>query len=63
MAILKNISLAMCLIVISTLPWQQHAIALLGGFASGTALTIIYLPFLSLQKYNREAKVFVTNKI
>lgn len=57
MALMKLAFLAICIFAIGTLPWQQHIVGLLGGILCGTFLTITMVPFLSITKYGRKAKV------
>lgn len=57
MALMKLIFLAICIFAIGTLPWQQHIVGLLGGILCGTFLTLTMVPFLSITKYGRKAKV------
>lgn len=57
MALMKLVFLAMCIIGMGTLPWQQHFIGILGGTIGGAVLTITLVPFLSVSKYGRKSKV------
>lgn len=58
-ALFKLICTAALLFGFGTLPWQLNFAGLLAGIFCGTFLTIALVPFVSIAKYGRKAKVSI----
>lgn len=57
LALIKLLLIAACLFGMSTLPWQQNFVGLIGGIFFGMGLTFALVPFVNITKYNRKSKV------
>lgn len=56
-ALFKLIGMGMVLFAMGTLPWQQNFSGLVAAMICGIFLTVALVPFVSLTKYGRKAKV------
>ncbi|XP_020713839.1 inactive rhomboid protein 1 isoform X2 [Ceratitis capitata] len=57
LALFKLTCIAALLFGIGTLPWQLNFAGLLAGIFCGVFLTIAFVPFVSITKYGRKAKL------
>lgn len=63
LAMLKLATVAGMLFGMGNLPWQQNVFGMVAGTFFGAAITIAFVPFVSIGKYGRQGKVSYPAKI